>query len=143
MKKVMTFGTFDIFHAGHRSFLKQARKFGDYLIVVVARDKTVAKYKKQDTRNKEQIRLRKIKNSKLADKVILGGLRDKYRVIKKHKPDIICLGYDQKFFVQGLKNKLKSFKLKTKIIRLKPYKPEIYKSSKLKSCFRTKQQNLI
>lgn len=111
--------------------MKQARKFGDYLIVVVARDETVARYKKQDTRSKEQIRLRKIKSSKLADKVILGSLGDKYWVIKRHKPDIICLGYDQKFFVQGLKKKLKSFGLKTKVIRLKPYKPEVYKSSKL------------
>jgi len=38
-KKVMVFGTFDIFHPGHRSFLNQAKKYGNYLIVVVARDK--------------------------------------------------------------------------------------------------------
>ena len=43
--KIMTFGTFDIFHLGHKSFLKQAREFGNYLIVVIARDKTVKNIK--------------------------------------------------------------------------------------------------
>lgn len=134
MKRVMVFGTFDLFHEGHRNFFKQTRKFGSYLLVVVARDKTVARYKKQGTKNKEQKRADKIKKSKLADKVILGSLGDKYQVIKKYKPDIICLGYDQNYFVDKLDRKLKEFGLtKTKIIRLKPYKADVYKSSKIKS----------
>lgn len=129
----MTFGTFDIFHKGHKSFLKQAGKFGDYLIVVVARDKTVKRYKIQDTRNKEQKRVKILNNSGLVDKVVLGGLGDKYAVIKKYKPDVICLGYDQKFFVEKIQYKLEEYKLTdTKIIRLKPYKPNVYKSSLLK-----------
>jgi len=128
----MVFGTFDIFHEGHKDFLKQAQKLGDCLIVVVARDKTVTRYKKQDTRNKETKRIRILRNSRLANKVILGSLGNKYQMIKRYKPDIICLGYDQSFFVRGLKKKLKSFGLETKVMRLKPYKPEIYKSSKLK-----------
>ncbi len=130
--RVMVFGTFDIFHPGHKNFLKQAKKFGDYLIVVVARDETVMKFKRQKTENNEQKRLKNVKKSKLANEVILGSLKDKYAVVKKYKPDIICLGYDQKFFVRGLKKKLKKFGLKTKIVRLEPYKPEIYKSSKLR-----------
>lgn len=134
MKTVMVFGTFDIFHEGHKSFLRQAKKYGSYLIVIVARDKTVGKLKKKKPVNSEQYRIKKIKESGLADKVMLGNLGDKYRVIKRYKPAIICLGYDQRFFVRGLKKKLKEYKLeKTEIIRLKAYKPEIYKSSKLKN----------
>lgn len=130
---VMVFGTFDIFHPGHRSFLIQAKKKGDYLIAVVARDKTVKETKKQETRNKEEVRLRVVKKSGLADKVVLGGFKDKYAVIKKYQPDVICLGYDQKYFIKELGRKLEEFKLeKTKILRLKSYKPEIYKSSKLR-----------
>ena len=132
MKKVIAFGTFDIFHKGHESFLKQARKYGDFLCVVVARDGTVQKIKKKRAKNNEKTRLTEVKVSGLADKVILGNLRDKYVVIKKYKPDVICLGYDQNFFIDELENKLKSFGLvKTKIFRLKSYKPGIYKSSKI------------
>jgi len=35
----------------------------------------------------------------LADRVVLGNLKNKYAIIKKFKPDIICLGYDQKYFI--------------------------------------------
>jgi FAD synthetase len=136
MKRVMVFGTFDIFHPGHRSLLKQSKKFGNYLIVVVARDKTVGIIKKQKPMNKETTRVKIIKNSKLADKVIFGSLTDKYASIKKYRPDTICLGYDQKHFIDGLREELERLNLeKTKIIRTKPYKPEIYKTSKLKANF--------
>lgn len=131
MKKVIAFGTFDIFHKGHQSYLAQAKKIGDYLIVVVARDKNVKEFKKQETRNKEQKRMKELSFSSLADEVVLGSLRNRYAVIKKSRPDIIALGYDQKANLKELKNKLKEFRLKTKIVRLKAYKPEIYKSSKL------------
>ena len=56
MKKVMVFGTFDIFHDGHRDYFKQAREFGDYLIVVVARDENVLKIKGNIPRNNEKAR---------------------------------------------------------------------------------------
>ena len=132
MKKVMVFGTFDIFHQGHINFLQQARRQGDFLIVVIARDETVAKIKKQKTRNKEQKRKRILENNHLADEVVLGNLKNKYAVINKYKPDIICLGYDQKAFVGKLKDKLRQFGLeKTRIKKLKPFHPEKYKSSLL------------
>ena len=128
----MAFGAFDIFHKGHKNFLKQARVFGDCLIVVVARDKTVLKTKGKQPQNNERKRMAAIKKSGLADKVILGRIKNKYALIKKYRPDIICLGYDQKYFIEDLKTKIKEFSLKTKIKRLKSYKPHIYKSSKLK-----------
>ncbi|MCK9379008.1 MAG: adenylyltransferase/cytidyltransferase family protein [Candidatus Moranbacteria bacterium] len=132
-KKVMVFGTFDIFHPGHRSFLRQARKYGEYLVVVVARDKTVEVVKKKKTTDDEQERANVIRKSGLVEEVVLGSLGDKYEVIEKHRPDVICLGYDQKFFIEKLKEKLEEFELnKTEIIRLDPYYPEKYKSSKLR-----------
>lgn len=130
--KIMVFGTFDLFHPGHKNFLKQAKDQGDCLIVVVARDKTVTELKKCKPANSEQYRLKKVKERKLADKVILGGLGDKYKVIKKYKPDVICLGYDQKYFTKNLRSKINGLGLKTRVIKLKPYKPEVYKSSKFK-----------
>ncbi|MBU0647072.1 FAD synthase [Patescibacteria group bacterium] len=134
MKKVMVFGTFDIFHLGHKNFLNQAKQKGDYLIVVIARDQTVEKIKKAKPQNNENDRLKIVKNSGLADKVILGNLKNKYQVIKKYQPDVICLGYDQKYFIDNLVEKLQQYRLSgIKIIKLKSFKPNIYKTSKL-SC---------
>ena len=134
MKTVITFGTFDIFHPGHESYLEQAKKFGDRLIAVVARDKTVLAVKGQIAKNNEQERLKVVKDSGLADEIILGNLKDKYAVIEKYRPDVIALGYDQKVDLPELEKKLQEFKLETKIVRLKAFKPEIYKSSKLREC---------
>lgn len=132
-KKVMVFGTFDIFHEGHKDFFRQAREHGDYLIVVVARDKNVLKAKGKLPQNNEEDRLKKIFESKLADMVVLGDLQDRYKVIQEYKPEVICLGYDQKVSVEELKEKLIEFGLeKTQIVRLKPFHPDVYKSSKLK-----------
>jgi len=128
MKTVMAFGTFDILHPGHINFLHQAKKYGG-LIVVIARDKTVKQVKGKASRHNEKQRLGTVNGLKLADKVILGSLTDKYAAIKKYQPDIIALGYDQKYFTERLKDALKKFKLNAKIIRLKPFKPHKYKTS--------------
>jgi len=133
MKKVMVFGTFDIFHKGHKDFFKQAKEHGEYLIVVVARDRNVLKIKGRLPKNNELARQKEIAESNLADIVVLGDLDDKYKVIQEHKPDVICLGYDQKVMLEELAKKLAEFNLsKTNVVRLKPFHPEIYKSSKMR-----------
>ncbi|HBI34243.1 MAG TPA: FAD synthase [Candidatus Moranbacteria bacterium] len=133
MRKVLVFGTFDIFHEGHWDFLKQARKYGDFLRVVVARDITVLNVKGHQPRYAEQERVLAIKKSGLADEVVLGGLNDRYEVVRQYKPDVICLGYDQKQNVSELRRKLDETGLdRTRIIKLKAYKPEKFKSSILR-----------
>ncbi len=133
MKKAMVFGTFDIFHEGHKDFFRQAKEYGEYLIVVVARDKNVLKAKNRLPQNNEIARQKKISDNQLADIVVLGDLDDKYKVIEEYKPDAICLGYDQKVSLEELKQKLIKFNLdKIQIVRLNPFHPEIYKSSKLR-----------
>ncbi|MDD5031717.1 MAG: adenylyltransferase/cytidyltransferase family protein [Patescibacteria group bacterium] len=126
MEKVMCFGTFDNLHPGHLSYLSQARGYGDYLIVIVARDVNVKKLKGKFPRQKEKSRLGKIKNISFVDKAVLGQLKDKFKVIKKFRPSVICLGYDQMVNINGLKKFFSG-----KIIRLKPYKENVYKSSRL------------
>ena len=54
------------------------------------------------------------------------------RQIKEVHPDTICLGYDQKVFVDRLGGKLKEFGLTPKIVRIMAFKPEAYKSSIMK-----------
>ena len=38
MKKVITYGTFDLLHVGHINLLRRARELGDYLLVVLSSD---------------------------------------------------------------------------------------------------------
>lgn len=132
MKKVIIFGTFDYLHAGHKNFIAQARTLGDYVIAVISRDKTTKKVKGKLPDNPEKIRLANLKKTKWVDEAILGDLEDKYKIIKKIKPNIIALGYDQFVFTQKLQQIIVQNKYSTEIIRLKPYHPEIYKSSLIK-----------
>jgi FAD synthetase len=130
---VLVFGTFDLFHPGHEFFLKEAKKHGDILEVVVARDKTVETVKGKGPVQSEMKRLSKIHSLDYVDEVILGSLGDKYQIIEGISPDIIVLGYDQISFTENLEEELKKRKLKTKVIRLREsFKPEVFKSSKIR-----------
>lgn len=140
LKKVMAFGTFDLFHAGHENYLKQAGELGDYLMVVIARDETVKKIKGEAPMQKEKERMRNVKNSGLADKVILGYKGDKHKVLKKFRPDVLALGYDQFVFTQRLEKTLIDLKLNADIVRLQPYFPQMYKSSLLKKSLLEEKQ---
>ncbi len=130
MKKILVFGTFDGIHEGHLDFFKQAKEYGNYLVVVVGRDETVRKIKGQYPKKSENERLEDVKKQALIDEVKLGNLNDPYKIIEEVWPDIICLGYDQKSFTEDLVLELKKRNLKTKIVRLKEHKPETYHSSK-------------
>lgn len=133
MVKVLVFGTFDIFHEGHRNFLKQAREHGDFLRVIVARNATVLKVKGRLPRYTETERVNTIKKSGLANEVFPGSLDDRYGAIRDFKPDVICLGYDQNQSEVELRKKLIELGLEsTEIVRLKSYEPEKYKSSILR-----------
>lgn len=132
MKKVLAFGTFDGLHPGHGYFLKEAKKHGDFLVVVVARDKTVKEVKGRLPRHNEDERLGAVKGLGIADRVLLGSEGSKFRVIKRVKPGVICLGYDQKYFIRGLDKRLETSGIKCKVIRLEAYKPHKFKSSLLK-----------
>ncbi len=132
--KIMVFGTFDGIHKGHLNFFKQAKKLSknSFLIVSVARDKNVLKIKGQLPFLKELKRINLIKKYKIADRVILSGVKNHIPHIIRECPDIIALGYDQKAYVKNLRKDLKNKGVSIKIVRLKPYKEKIYKNNLLK-----------
>jgi len=130
MKRVMVFGTFDILHPGHIYFLKQAKKYGDFLIVSIARQKHIQRIKGRDAIHSEQERKKLLESIKYVNKVVLGSKDDYIGHILRQKPDIIVLGYDQKHFTERLGRKLGKKGLNVRIVRLKAYKSGIYKSSK-------------
>ncbi|OVE75000.1 hypothetical protein BVX95_00575 [archaeon D22] len=128
--KVMAFGTFDLFHKGHEYYLTEAKKLGDELVVVVAKDKTVRELKGFFPSEDQRKRKANIEKLKFADKVVLGDDKNNwYKVIQDNSPDIIALGYDQSFFIESLKEKLDEFGLKTEVVRIRSFYPEKYKSS--------------
>jgi FAD synthetase len=129
MKKVLVFGTFDVLHAGHLNFFQQAAALGDELYAVIARDETVAQVKGRRARQGELERLSAVKKVNFIKDALLGNADDKYRVIEQIRPDIIALGYDQESFVDRLEQELASRALVCRIVRLKPFQPEKYKSS--------------
>ena len=128
MKKVLLAGTFDIIHPGHLYLLKQAKKRGDFLIVVIALDKTAKKEKGHLPTNNERQRIKNLKKLNIAEQIIIGNRGDKLKIIESLQPDIICLGYDQKININNLKKELKKRGLMIKIIRLKSYFSRRYKS---------------
>ena len=133
--KILVFGSFDLIHKGHEFFLKQAKKLGDELNVVVARDSTIKFFKKSSPLYKEKERLKHIKQLKYVDKAVLGSKgKDKHKIIQKIMPDIIAFGYDQNSFNKNIKKELAQKGLdKIKIKKIRSYKPKEFKSSILKS----------
>lgn len=127
--RVLVFGVFDFLHPGHISFLKQAKRFGDELIVVVARDRTVVRLKKKKPFFGEQKRLRDVRKLTTVTRSVLGDTREgTYTVLEKWQPHIVCIGYDQKELEKSISKKRKilpPFLIK----RLKSFNPRQFKSS--------------
>jgi len=119
-RRVMVAGTFDIIHEGHIKMLWRAKSLaGDdgELVVVVARDENVRKYKKREPILEESIRAYIVKNLKPVDKVVLGE-RDPIESVVKLKPDIIALGYDQWADEDWLREELLKKGMNVEIVRL-------------------------
>jgi FAD synthetase len=120
MVKVMATGTFDLLHMGHIYYLREAKKLGDTLVVVVATDATVRKLKHEPI-TPQDIRVSLIKELKLVDEAVLGHEDDMYKIVQEIKPDIIALGFDQIHNETTITNELKKRKLHTKVVRLQKY----------------------
>lgn len=95
MKKVVTYGTFDMFHSGHYNLLKSAKSLGDYLIVGV----TTEQYDKQ--RGKLNVidpilkRIENVKNTGFADEILVEDhFGQKLEDIQRYNVDIFTVGSD-------------------------------------------------
>ncbi|MGQ9513550.1 MAG: adenylyltransferase/cytidyltransferase family protein [Thermoproteota archaeon] len=119
VKIVMTGGVFDIIHVGHIATLWAARKLGDMLVVIVARDIYVQRTKGKDPVNDESLRLGVLKNLKPVDAAILGDKNDIYKIVEEIEPDVIALGYDQRHKEEEIAKELLRRGLRAKVIRLK------------------------
>lgn len=133
-KRVLIFGVFDGLHPGHKFFLRQTREYGDELIVVAARDKTVWNLKRKKPFSAERERLKHLEGAKEVSRAVLGDLKlGNYLAVKKFRPRVICFGYDQNKLRLDLQKWLKRNKItEVKLVRIKPYKPGKYHSTLLR-----------
>jgi cytidyltransferase-like protein len=135
MTRIMVFGTFDMIHKGHENLFTQARSLAaePYLIVSVARESAARRHRGFAPRNSETIRSEMLRAHPLIDEVVLGDESGYIGHIVAARPDIIALGYDQSGeYVKDLERDLKASGSDVKIVRLEPFEPEIYKTSKLR-----------
>ena len=116
MTRILATGTFDLLHPGHIYFLTQARALGDELFVIVARDSNVT-HKPKPIVPEEQ-RLEMVSALGIVDKALLGSEKDMFEPLKRIRPDIIALGYDQRFDAEILEKELDKRGLPANVVRI-------------------------
>lgn len=121
MKRVLASGVFDILHAGHLFYLKEAKALGDHLVVIVTSDSHATRTKRPPMHD-EQERAELVASLKPVDEVIIGA--DPYDLIATTKaadPDVIALGYDQTFNETKLREQLFAGGIDVAIARLREF----------------------
>lgn len=104
MKKVITYGTYDLFHRGHYNLLKRAKELGDYLIVGVTTDNFDLERGKMNTCNNVMERIEAVKATGLADQIVIEEYRgQKIDDIQKYGVDIFAIGSDWEGYFDYLK----------------------------------------
>lgn len=95
MVKVITYGTFDLFHEGHYRLLQRAKELGDYLIVGVTTEKYDMERGKLNVVDSLLTRIENVKKTGLADEIIIEeSLGQKVNDVKKYHVDIFTVGSD-------------------------------------------------
>ncbi len=134
---VLASGVFDLLHLGHVKFLEEAKKAGGQraeLIVIVARDSTVEETKGRKPIMPENQRRALVESLKVVDEAVLGLEEfDVGDVIRRIKPDIIALGYDQKSMEQRVKDYVAKHGLNVRVVRIGKFEAdELDSSSKIR-----------
>lgn len=104
MKRVITYGTYDLFHYGHLRLLERAKALGDYLIVGVTTDNFDLERGKMSTCNNVMERIEAVKATGLADQIVIEEYRgQKIDDIQKYGVDIFAIGSDWEGYFDYLK----------------------------------------
>ena len=95
MKKVITYGTYDLLHQGHINLLRRAKELGDYLIVGVTNDNFDRERGKLNVCNNVLERVEAVRATGLADQIIIEDyFGQKIDDIQKYNVDIFAIGSD-------------------------------------------------
>lgn len=95
MKKVITYGTYDLLHQGHINLLRRAKALGDYLIVGVTNDNFDRERGKLNVHNNVLERVDAVRATGLADQIVIEDyVGQKIDDIQKYDVDIFAIGSD-------------------------------------------------
>ena len=95
LTKVITYGTFDLFHEGHYRLLQRAKELGDYLIVGVTTESFDKARGKLNVVDSLMTRIENVRKTGFADKIIIEEVQgQKFSDIKKYGIDIFAIGSD-------------------------------------------------
>ena len=128
-KIVLAGGVFDIIHPGHINTLNAAKKLGDFLVVVIATDKTAVEMKKREPLHSAQLRQELVSSLSMVDLCIVGDEDNIFKTVDLVKPQIIALGYDQTHQEEFIKEGCKKINLDVSVARLESPRPETSSSS--------------
>jgi len=134
LRVVLAGGVFDIIHPGHIYTLNSAKSLGDTLVVVVATDKTAEKMKKRTPLHNQDQRKNLVESLSMVDLCLIGDDEDIFQTVKKVKPEIIALGYDQVHQEKFITDGCHKLNLNVKVARLQSPNPEI-SSSKIEKTY--------
>ncbi len=105
MKRVITYGTFDLFHKGHYNIIKRAKALGDYLIVGVTSESFDIERGKLNVRDSLIKRIENVRRTGLADEIIIEEYQgQKVNDIIKYDIDVLVVGSDWRGKFDYLKN---------------------------------------
>ena len=94
MKKILTYGTFDLLHYGHIRLLKRARELGDYLVVAISTDEFNA-IKGKKAYHDYETRKMMLEAIRYVDEVIPeNNWEQKISDVKEHNIDVVVMGDD-------------------------------------------------
>ncbi|WP_283786151.1 pantoate--beta-alanine ligase [Bermanella sp. WJH001] len=104
-KRVITFGTFDVFHVGHINILERAKEQGGYLIVGVSSDELNFAKKSRYPIYAQKDRIKILESLKFVDEVFVEeSLELKPEYIQKYRADVLVMGDDWAGKFDGMKN---------------------------------------
>ena len=94
MKKIITYGTFDLLHVGHINILRRAKEMGDYLVVGLSTDEFNKEKNKKAYHSYENRKL-VLESIEFVDEVIPEeNWEQKIKDIKEHDIDVFVMGDD-------------------------------------------------
>ncbi len=106
-KIILCHGVFDLLHVGHIKHFKEAKSFGDILVVTLTQDKYVNKGPQRPAFN-ERLRAEAIAALSHVDFVAINTAPNAINVIKKFKPNIYCKGPDYKNHQDDVSGQIKN-----------------------------------